>query len=90
MMKIRVHKVQDKGMYVEVKNPDGSLFMASPLSLKLPKHNKSMNPLIKVRWENKCRDKITAYMHQKFAKELYGDIEVIVEGLEPEVNNGLK
>lgn len=78
-MKINVCQVEGKGLHMKVTNKDGTLFMASPLNINLPKKPVSMNPIVELRWDSKCRAKIEKSIRQTFTKELYGDIDIKID-----------
>ena len=85
--KIVVNNTEEKGVYIQVYDKNGTFFMGSPLSLKLPKepcelYYTDANDL-KIRhdkWENKCKDKIKSYLHSVFNHSLYGSLEINFEG----------
>lgn len=85
-----VIKTQGRGVYIKVYNRYNEFFMGTPLSISLPNE-----PLAEVftneddfknrhtKWEVKCKDKISTYLHTAFNVSLYGELSVEFKGFEP-------
>lgn len=90
-MKIKVDATDRDNLKVIVHNIRGEPFLKSPLEMKLPKEpyviskdGKSCNLERHQRWQKRCEDKLSMYLHQVFVRRLYGDLEITFEGLNPQ------
>ena len=89
--KIVVENVEGRGVFTRVYDKNGDFFMGSPLSLNIPREPSELVYLnkedLKIRhdkWEKKCEEKITSYLHKVFNHSLYGDLDISFEGFKLE------